>query len=741
MPADKTFTEAVVACLLHDAPNDLIARRAAIKEQVQRVLGESSTALPKQPDRAELQQMLDAIRAVLPAEHDRIALVYGGATKIKGYVFEAPKLPEIRGASALLDWVNQRALRDLWHAQLGPLIGEQQAEDCVIVAGGGTFLAFAPIHLGPELAAAVEKCYTEHTLTATSVAVAQSFALIELAYGRNPSGYWLDEFTADWKNDELRPLLASYYYPSDARSTDDRFFQRKTFGELVTLLASATSRRRDESVERPGENTRHHDVAHIPLVPWALRCQSSGVRPAVVDGPSGGETRALSEAAARKLFTGQRMKQTDDKREWFPDKFGYRPKVVEQLDAWQKLRSNEEKYTFVVNDAERNVEIPVWQAWEDQFRLHLNGENSDSVYAHAWQQAGFVRPAQDIGEISQASRPERYIGFIYGDGNNAGRKLASLRTPGEYIAFSEQMDADMRGATFTALAQHLEPSNVRDDKGRPRTVHPFEIITVGGDDVLLIVPGSAALKVALTLGYEFECRQGDQQQRAAFGRYPHMLTNGYDFCSYKPTLGLSAGVVIAPENTPIFFLRTLAEELLKSAKKRVRGDSTIGGAIDFMVLKSVTMVTDTITSFREQAFGREEPCMSRGTARPYLWPELQGLLTTVERLRAANVPRSQLYRMRERLMEARHEGGITASVVDFLHTCVSGLRPVARERLLAEMLLWNGPAQGRDIPPWLYHAVPVMQRDKTKINLDGYESILPDLVEIAEFVAEEHRDA
>src|SRR3989338_5777344 len=36
----------------------------------------------------------------------KIAVVAGGATKIKGYVFESARLPEIRGASGLLDRVN-----------------------------------------------------------------------------------------------------------------------------------------------------------------------------------------------------------------------------------------------------------------------------------------------------------------------------------------------------------------------------------------------------------------------------------------------------------------------------------------------------------------------------------------------------------------------------------------------------------------------------------------------------------
>lgn len=56
-----------------------------------------------------------------------IGLVYGGATKIKPYLFDVPKLHEIRGASALLDNINLVDLpaflkqtllkiRDLWLA-------------------------------------------------------------------------------------------------------------------------------------------------------------------------------------------------------------------------------------------------------------------------------------------------------------------------------------------------------------------------------------------------------------------------------------------------------------------------------------------------------------------------------------------------------------------------------------------------------------------------------------------------
>jgi hypothetical protein len=44
----------------------------------------------------------------------------GGATKIKQYVFESAKLPEIRGASALLDRINQVAIPALFNVYTDP---------------------------------------------------------------------------------------------------------------------------------------------------------------------------------------------------------------------------------------------------------------------------------------------------------------------------------------------------------------------------------------------------------------------------------------------------------------------------------------------------------------------------------------------------------------------------------------------------------------------------------------------
>lgn len=707
MSEGKTFTDAVVACLLYNAPAECIARCDKIKELVQRVLGEDGEILPKCPKRDRLQQELDKIRAALPAACDHIALIAGGATKIKGYVFEAPKLPEIRGASALLDWVNEVGLKTLWRDKVGKALNDADlAEKCIIYASGGGFLAFAPAELGEELAAAVEACYTEHTLTANSVAVSETFRLLELRYGRlaiedTRIGYWLDEFLDHWKHPALRAQLASYYYGSDEESPADRFYNRKTFGELVTLLATMTNRRREE-------RATHGDTRSMPfyqMLPWADTCQTSGVRPAVMMARLLPNTPALSEPSARKAYVGRKIKHSSISPKWFEEVFEWRsPKQ----DSWQEI--------FI----EKVRGTPYYEAAQQQ--------NVDA--------------AQDVGEIAQASDPKGYIGLIYADGNNVGRRVAVAATPYDYYKLSHDLDHASRSAVFGALKEHLLPTPIRNEQGYREFIHPFEIIAIGGDDLLLIVPGNKALDIALAIGQNFERIFADSQKQdtdskslpsasdQSQGRYRAATT--FVTKPYTPSIGLSAGVIVAQENAPIFFLRDLVEELLKSAKGLAKENAKhgfYGGAVDFMVMKSITMVTDRIKSFRRQALGDDgKKSKRRLTARPYTWHEFAGLLDTVRALKKARVPRSQLYRLR-RALDADPGSAITPSVMEYLYTRVRMQTGHGQALLnhIEQPWCWSTPVPQRTggLPPWM------------PLCAQGWETIWPDMLEAYEMVPEQ----
>lgn len=646
--------------------------------------------LPSPPNRTSLANVQHRI-ASTPGAGNPIALVYGGATKIKGYVFEAPKLPEIRGGSALLDWVNEQGVHAIWHAQLDGLFGDPAlVERCLIYASGGSFLAFAPATLAQNLATAVERCYTEQTLTANSAVVQRSFGLLELRFGREPLRYWVDEFLRDC-----------------------RFLNRKGFGELVTTLATMFNRRRDERAAH-GEPRA---LPRVELTPWAEKCQSSDVRPAIVAARVGADTRSLSEPAARKLATGRVVKKVER---------------ITDLDV-----------------ALLPWKVPpelVHRSWERQWEKFLEKEGKDSPYAVA-QGGRFPKPASDVGEISAASNPSRYIGLIYADGNNIGRIMATLTSPAIYKQVSAALTDVTREAVFAALAAHLAPQPVTDEEsGQPKLVHPFEILTIGGDDILLVVPGSRAFDVALSVARTFEeelsrrfveLGLAPESATAFVGRYQGADAEAKALRGTMPSVGLSAGVLIAQENAPFFFLRDLVEQLLKGAKGLAKehaaahDDAGIpkarfyGGAIDFMVLKSTTMVSDKIGAFREVALGNYRESKRRLTARPYTWAEFAGLLTTARALKAAGLPTSQLFRLHRSLDDG---DGVLTSVMEYLYTRSRQPELVATALQTHVEKAWCYTMVGTqslvDKPPW------------SRLPGGGYETIWPDLAEMWEFVTD-----
>ena len=653
---------------------------------------------------------------------EKVALVYGGATKIKGYVFESARLPEVRGASGLFDRINSLDVPALWGDRNG-ISGEVEAlakaPECVIFASGGNFLALAPVDVASELADAVERRYTTETLTGNSAVVWEAFQLLELQYGRQPLDYWWDDFQQDMSQADRKQLLGAYYsYPSDLipPSQEGCFYQRKAFGELVTVLASRMMRRRGGWGEEDGHRRY---IPHYELLPYAVKCHSCDVRPAVVRDDKA--DKIYCEACARKRVIGQIAKRVSGV-EWFTDAMtDWQPNVPGswegQFDDFLKEEHNAElKKAYFSRGAKRGL------------------ESMDDVTA-----------ARDLHEVAAGSNPKRYIGLIYADGNNVGARLAGLVTPAEYRQFSQKLFYATKEAVFRALAQHLQPVYVAGANKETRRessawVHPWEIITIGGDDLIVIVPGSKALEVALSIGETLEKLLG---RSGSSPRYAHQRFQAYelkrgeadrlkciekktDELDYKPDVSLSAGVVIAHETTPIFFLQELAEGLQKSAKtflKKInrrcvqnRLPLYRSGTVDFMALKSMGMVASRLQAFRERAYKMEDGRWL--TARPYTWVELGGLLEARRVIHKSKMGRSQIFRIRDFMMESKGSASI-----NYLYA-YARLDAHQREELTAAFhLAWHSLD---NTPPW--RSNPWDKR---------IETIWHDLVEIYDYIERE----
>lgn len=600
-----------------------------------------------------------------------IGLVYGGATKIKGYVFEAAKLPDIRGASALLDRIN---LIDLpaffgkqpesnrfashvqnvrrWLTQHFPSNGDAVhltdalIPELIIYSTGGNILAFCPAAYVDDLANAIEKRYTWETLSANSCAVGDRFRLLELRLGLLNDSIettpWLD-----WlQRSEIKssPVVQAYF----DQCTEADFKNRKNFNELVTKLAGQFNQRRSGN-DFPNRPSRRYPVM-FETHPY-LRRDSSDRRSAIGQAAQLPGEPSFSEPLARKRIAGQIAKREREQR-WYED--------FRQAQG----------ITWVPGE---------FESWVSRFEQFLRDKNLEALYNpdnHPLEESH--KEARSLREIGNVSMPKGFVAYIYADGNNMGGYIQNqIKTAKEYQRFSQHVTQATEQAVYHALFEHLRPRQIRhlNDPESPdrndKWIYPFEIITVGGDDVLLVVPADKALQVAKTIGEKFEdilLDLGKNLDKNYRIQDTSQVNKSREYHRYRvepirPSecqLSMSTGVLITADDTPIYYAQRLAEQLLKSAKKLAKDlkkkHHYAGGTVDFLVMKSVTMLSSSIETFRKQGLTKVhqgKPTLKL-YASPYTLHDLGGLLETAQALKRADFPRSQLYQLRSLLERGKH---------------------------------------------------------------------------------------
>ncbi|MDZ7360751.1 MAG: hypothetical protein ONB46_08505 [candidate division KSB1 bacterium] len=226
---------------------------------------------------------------------------------------------------------------------------------------------------------------------------------------------------------------------------------------------------------------------------------------------------------------------------------------------------------------------------------------------------------KDLNAIGEVSRPPNYIGFIAIDGNDMGSLLEKLPRKSTYGEYSDGLQHLVRDLTYSALAKHGKPR---------REVAPFEIVLIGGDDLMLFTAADIAIPVAQQILQEFEDQSPELLRRVGLA-------------SERKKLTMSAGVVLAHANYPIPALHTMAEQLLKSAKRLAAQTKYAVGAIDFQAVTSSAM---ELSSARQGVPHR----------RPYTRDELERLLHHIRQLKAVDFSTSALQAIYQALFETSH---------------------------------------------------------------------------------------
>ena len=415
---------------------------------------------------------------------------------------------------------------------------------------------------------------------------------IEAAY---PQKTTIATITADWRG--VTAQMREQGYPPAPEAP---------FGSLVRWAGTWLRRKKERRTSTP----------FLEALPHVERCRSCQIRPAHPE-YSYPNWPLCKVCHDKRIYTGRDL--------WFRDFQAYLDKSQALCDRYYQ---GEEPF-------------PRFDAEHEQAR---------------W-------TSQDLNEMGQAcaARPG-YVGLIYLDGDGMGEAFEQADTEQAYKALSNAVRQAAESAVMDALARCLHPAWVipsparrevckdppEDDlkHGRMR-IHPFDIITIGGDDVLLIVPADVALQVAVQISRSFQDRVRDQLQ-------PADVPEEFKARTYT----MSGGVVLAADHNPVRVLRDLAQELKDEAKKARKQAQAGEGYIDFLVLKSADMVERDVRWMRKQyPYQIEVPdirplCL---LGRPYPASVLGALWRELTRLHDGGFPNSQMAQLAESLLRGRHE--------------------------------------------------------------------------------------
>ncbi len=579
-------------------------------------------------------------KLVLELTLEDYVLLAADTDRTQDYVFESTRLPEIRGASMKLNHLNREVVPNLLTAayHLPP--------DFIIYAGGGSLLALVRRSDAAAIAKEIKDLYLQETGSATiTTAVYEPTTAEEFERGVLAREVTPEHITALLGSlaPAERARVRAYFRTGGERAdvfSETSFNARKHFGEVVKWVGLELRARKEQKVWVP-----FYEVS-----PFALRCESCNLRPASIA-----------------------VKMPDD----------------------------ETRHLCMVCQKKQENRRQVKSRWVEKF---VNFLMKNPVLAKHYNPAALpdtqIEVAQDIGDIAVASSHKGFVGFIYADGNSVGKHMEGQRSIGEYREASTRIFQATENAVYQALAENLQIARINHARQRETEIdiHPFEIITIGGDDVLLLVPGDSALPIAARI-----CQ--------LFGELAAPLT-------------MSAGVVIADEHNPIRFLHELAIQLKSSAKAEYSGHS----ALDWLVLTSQSTLQTSLDGLRgtpPYQLATEQASQDLWlTERPMSLEKTRVLLRLLKQLRITDFPTSQLHALSASLLDGREESSLF-----YLYQQAR----LGRERRVRGEFLENLPhAWGldanQDPAPW----ERVLQN-----NLHvGYRTMLRDLVELYDFVPE-----
>jgi hypothetical protein len=540
---------------------------------------------------------------------------------IKGYVFGANRLKEIRGASSILDRLNREKT-----VKIAEGFGAIR-----IYAHGGSALFIVDSRRAEALGKAVQKLYHEETGGGASI-----------TYAIQP--------VPDYGTQEIM--------------TAKKLNGNTTMAEVLKLLRLRLRLAKDnlQMHMSPGDGVQEDDVlAHIALPSHALlcTCESCGV-----------------------AYAQDTWKDPDDPE----DEEGRYCRVCigkrkEDKDVKDKLRNA------------RKTPLSVEMLW---------GRIIQSL-GESYLPPTLPQRPKDFNDFREFTPGKEYLGLIYADANSMGKALEKLETLQEVKDFAEGIDNAVFEAMGHAIRTHLPAQG---------DTFPFDILLVGGDDIVIVTPANKAIQVAHTLAEKF---------RESTEKYT-----------------LSIGVVLAPVKYPFSLQHILVEETLKAAKESGAKQARNASSNDKQEQSRVNFVVitgNTSLNYQKQyeEMHRKSTANNKNefyaTLRPYALSDLKWLLDQLKQGNERRLGRTKLHQLREAILKLNQTTTILESLA-LLRNWKKEERDFIKQMVQTfDMRLTSRQQQMGTLFPWS------LDGKKSSDDLTIYRTPLLDFIELYDFAS------
>lgn len=333
-------------------------------------------------------------------------------------------------------------------------------------------------------------------------------------------------------------------------------------------------------------------------------------------------------------------------------------KIKEEIERLIEFDFDEEEPEKLV---ESGVDFDENKLWH---RLIRDLSSEEQIYSLSDR-----RRPEDFSELGSISTPRNYMGLIYADGNNMGKHIETIQDQKSLSEFSRSVDGAIYESVVSAIKQHLQPYSIEPE------VLPFDILLLGGDDLVMVTTADKVIDTAITVTEDFR---------------------NFTEAKYEP-LTLSIGVAIAHAKFPFGNFLSLAENALKfakkeSAKRKLHQDErdSENGLINFIVVHSSGSLDFNDYYQKELIFKPNNEKFHR-TLRPYNVDELKTVQNTIRRLEG--FPRNKLHRLREAVFLGQNQSFLEGLTV------LSRLKKEEKEELL-DFLDYFAEGSGQSFFPW-----------------------------------------